>query len=48
MDDDVILALVGQVLIDAYGDITIVGTYTAAALYNGALLDEGTFELEED
>ncbi|MGA1823258.1 MAG: hypothetical protein ACMUIP_01250 [bacterium] len=48
MGDDVIVKLLGEAAIDQYGDITIVGTFTAIALYNGALLDQGIFELEEE
>ncbi|MGA1869235.1 MAG: hypothetical protein ACMUJM_11910 [bacterium] len=48
IDDDCNILLNGEVLIDALGEITIAGSYTATALYNGALLDQGIFELKPD
>ena len=48
IEGSLIAIFIGEILVDSDGDITIVGTYTIMSQFNGAMIDQGIFELEED
>jgi len=46
--DSVSAVFVGEIFVEPNGDIVISGTYTVMSVFNGAMLDQGIFKLEED